>query len=313
MPRRPTARPPAPPPLPAIHLSRDYDRSLVAWHRREGHWVKVRPGASIDAAALNGPSSARVLALAGIAALLAQLTTDVVFSHTSAALLWDLPTERTPELTHVIEPGRARPDASPHVYRHRHRLRSDHVTTVHGVPVTSLERTVVDCATSESAAGGVIVADAALHRRADRRVCEQILAGMVGHRGVVRARAVLEAADDGAESAAESLVRVTLLAAGLPSPQTQVAVRTHLGTFWADLGWPEHRVLLEYDGRGKYSTAPMDVVLAEKRREDALLDAGWLLIRLTAEDLRDPDGLVRRVLQLLPTVQLHPQPLLAAR
>src|SRR5665647_3975642 len=52
-----------------------------------------------------------------------------------------------------------------------------------------------------------------------------------------------------AESPGESSARSVLLRAGLPVPQTQVRVDTPLGTFWSDLGWPEWRLLAEYDGR----------------------------------------------------------------
>lgn len=309
MARRPGTRPTPPPQLPHVHLARDHDRSVVAKHLRDGSWVQVRPGAAIDAALVQGPDSSRLLALAHIAALREQLAVGFVASHVTAALLWGLPTERTPTTTHLIEPGRARPEASPGVVRHRHELGPDDVTVVHGLRVTTLERTLVDCAMSEPAPAGMVIADAALHRGADRRLCERLLARMVGRRGVVRGRAVVEWADDGAESAAESLVRVALLAAGFPPPQTQVAVMTELGVFWGDLGWPERRLLIEYDGRAKYDDAPTEVMMAEKRREDALLDAGWRLLRLTVEDLRDLDRLVRRVRRLLPG-PLTPRPLL---
>lgn len=311
MPRRPDVQPPSRPTLPAIHLSRDHDRSVVAARRRDGSWVRVRPGASIDATALEGPEPGAVLVLARIAALADQLTPAAVISHASAAHLHGLPTRYTPTHTDVILPGRPRRLAHADVAAHHHRVEPGHVTTVEGVRVTTLERTVVDCAMSESGPGGLIVADAALHRDANLQICKQILSGMVGRRGVVRARAVLALADGGAESAGESLARAAVLAAGLPVPQTQVAVRTHLGTSWADLGWPEHRVLVEYDGRLKYAEAPLAVVLAEKRREDALLDAGWRLVRVTAEDLRDPDALARRVLRLLTGVRTDPRYLLA--
>jgi len=313
MPRRPGARPPARPALPTVHLSRDHHRAVVAELRRSKAWTRVRPGASIDTDLLRGPDSARLLALARIAALDRQLTADVVVSHTSAALLWGLPTLRVPATTHVIEPGHPRPSASPDVTRHRHRIDPADVTELDGIRVTTLERTVVDCTMSEPASGGLVVADAALHRGADREQCVRLLASMVGRRGVVRARAVLELADEGAESAGESLARHALLAAGLPRPVTQVPVTTRIGVFWGDVGWPEHRALVEYDGRGKYDGAGVDVVLAEKRREDALLDAGWRLARVTAEDLRRPEATALRVLRLLPGASLEPRPVLHTR
>ncbi|NCT92476.1 hypothetical protein GXB85_16185 [Cellulomonas sp. APG4] len=99
-----------------------------------------------------------------------------------------------------------------------------------------------------------------------------------------------------------------MLAIGLPRPETQVPVATRLGTYWADLGWPEARVLAEYDGEAKYTDASRDVVVREKRREDALLDEGWRMLRLTKDDLRHPATLTRRARPLFPGIPLTPRP-----
>lgn len=294
--------------LPHVHLARDHHRSVVAALVRDGTWVRVRRGAFVDAALLQTADHRRTLALARIAALRTQLTSDAVISHTSAALLWGLPTLRTPTVTHVVQSFRARSRASPDVVRHHQELAPDDVVTLRGIRVTSLERTLVDCAMSEPVRGGIVVADAALHRDADRERCEQLLAAQSGRRGVVRARLVLEHADGGAESAGESLSRVALLEIGLPRPQTQLPVATHLGTFWTDLGWPELRLLAEYDGRSKYEGQPADAVVGEKRREDALLDQAWRLLRLTKEDVGNRAALTARVRRTLPHVQLTPRP-----
>ncbi|MBO9553421.1 hypothetical protein [Cellulomonas sp.] len=82
---------------------------------------------------------------------------------------------------------------------------------------------------------------------------------------------------------------------GLPLPTTQVSVSTPAGTFWSDLGWPEWRVALEYDGRGKYAAEAGEAFIREKRRHDAIQDAGWRVVRATKEDLRGTT-LSRRVL-----------------
>lgn len=311
MPRRPGARPPGPPSLPQVHLARDGDPSTFAARLRDGTWTRIRPGAAVDPAVLAGPDGPRLLALARIAALAHQLDDDAVVSHVSAALVHGLPVRFTPATTHVIQPGRTRQAASPGVTQRYHGLAPEHATVVNGIRVTTLERTVVDCVMSETAPGGLVVADAALHRGADRARCARMLTSMAGRRGVVRGREVLAFADGGAESAGESLTRAVLLAAGLPAPETQIPVATHLGTFWGDLGWPKFRVLIEYDGRIKYANAPAEVLLAEKRREDALREAGWRVIRVTAEDLEQPELLIRRVLRLLPGVALDPRDLLA--
>jgi len=164
-------------------------------------------------------------------------------SHAPAALLWGLPLLRTPERTHVIV--RTRPAGrTSDVVRHRTDLPETHRTTHRGFAPTTLERTVVDCATT------------------------------------LRARAVLALADDGAEPPGESSARFVLLRAGLPEPETQVPVLTHLGTFWADLGWPAWRLLAEYDGRTQAPSCPLRAaetdVLTRDRRVHASVSHGYV-------------------------------------
>lgn len=268
---------------------------------RDGEWTRVRPGAYVDTpAGTDRHADARLLALARIASVVGSLTTPLVVSHSSAALLWGLPAPTTSRV-HIVQ-GTTPTGGAADVARHAHALAEDEHALVHGVPVTSATRTVVDCAMSLSPRAGLVVADAAVHAGVDRAACLDLVARMAGRRGVVRARAVLDLADDGAESPGESLARFVLLAAGLPRPTTQVPVETRLGTFWSDLGWPEWCLLAEYDGRSKYEAggSASEVVVAEKRRQDAIEDAGYRVLRLTKEDVQVPERLVARVVRAAP-------------
>jgi very-short-patch-repair endonuclease len=215
------------------------------------------------------------LALARLVALREQLTLPYVLSHESAALLWGLPVLMQPTRTHVIQRSRPTSRGAPDVIRHVTDVPEDQRTVHRGHPVTTLERTVVDCAMTLGAHGGLVVADAALH--------------------------------GGAESPGETSARFVLLRAGLPAPETQVAVSTRLGTFWADLGWREWRLLAEYDGRLKYGAAGMasEVVVQEKRRQEAIEEAGWRVLRLTKEDLHEPSQLIQRLARYLPPGSLE--------
>src|SRR5665648_739456 len=216
--------------------------------------------------------------------------------HAPAALVWGLPLLATPDRTHVIgvsNPARNGTD----IVRHVHELPAHHQTVHLGHPVTTLERTVVDCAMTMGPRASLVLADAALRVGVDRGDCARVLAGMQGRRGTPAARAILDLADDGAESPGESSARFVLLRAGLPVPQTQVRVHTHLGTFWSDLGWPEWRLLAEYDGRAKYEAngSASEAVIQEKRRQSAVEEADWRMLRITKEDVAQPATLVRRV------------------
>ena len=258
------------------------------------------------------------MALARLVAIREQLTSSVVVSHASAALLWGLPTVVLPRRPHLTVPYNPSGGARRDVVRHVRDLPDGHATSLLGFTVTTLERTVVDCTMALGPRAGLVIADAALRLGADRNGCREILATLGGHRGVVAARALIDLADDGAESAGESTARFVLLRAGLPAPQTQVCVVTHLGTFWSDLGWPEWRLLAEYDGRAKYeaSGTSSTVVIKEKRRQDAIEETGRRVLRITKEDVERPEHLVARVLRLAPSgvaARLRPRAALMSR
>ena len=69
----------------------------------------------------------------------------------------------------------------------------------------------------------------------------------------------------------------------------------------ADFGWEKFRTLGEFDGKEKYGRllkpgqTAADAVFAEKRREDALRDLGWQIVRWIWEDLYHPEELRRRL------------------
>jgi very-short-patch-repair endonuclease len=156
----------------------------------------------------------------------------------------------------------------------------------------------------------MVIVDAALHAGLDPDELATRAGTSGGRRGSARARAVLGLADGGAESPWETACRFTLLRAGFPVPQTQIPVETRLGTFWADLGWEEWRVLLEYDGRTKYAGREVEEFVREKRRHDAVVEAGWRMVHVTREDLRATGVFTSRVAALLPrvvTAQLRPR------
>jgi len=286
---------------------------------RDGLWLRARRGAYVDApppGTLRHDAD-RLLALARLTAIRDQLTTSVVVSHASAALLWGLPIVGLPRRPHVTIPYNPSGGPRRDIVRHVRALPERHATPLLGFTITTLERTVVDCAMALGPRAGLVIADAALRLGADRDECRGILATLAGHRGVVAARAVVDLADDGAESAGESIARFVLLRAGLPTPETQVRVSTHLGTFWADLGWPAWRLLAEYDGRAKYEAkgSAAAAVIEEKRRQDAIEETGNRVLRITKEDVVRPERLVARVLRLAPSgssTRLRPRAALTA-
>lgn len=321
-----------------MHLAVRSPRKYVAAQVCSGAWVRVRPGAFVERTYLHGvagdtpPRPAVVrhrTALAHVAAVIAQsrswqnrgASEDLVLSHESAALVWGLPVWRTPRVTHLCVRHSRSALAATDVVRHVRTIAPASLVDMGGFWITDLEQTVLDVACSRPAADGLVVADAALRAGADDGVLRRLVAAAAGRRGVVRAREIVELADGGAETAWESFTRLHALAYGLPAPTTQLAIASRLGDFRADMGWDELRLLLEFDGLVKYTALaggdPGRVVFEEKRREDAIVERGWRLLRLTRDDFHPVDLLFDRLDRVLPAAtrrSLTPRPhLLAAR
>jgi very-short-patch-repair endonuclease len=297
----------SPPGSTRLVLAGDVSRDDVRRAARDGTATRVRRGAYLLGTvrdASHDHAARRQLELARIEAVARQLPGEHVFSHESAALLWGLPLWNRPSTVHVVQrhvPGERR---AQDVARHRVALDLADVVVLGGRRVTSRERTVVDCVRSLPPREGLVLADAALRAGVSHDALIERITRTTG-RGLVRARGVLGVADRGAESPGESVVRYALLRHGLPAPTTQLPLRTRLGRFRADMGWEEWRLLVEFDGFVKYSELadgdPARVVFREKRRQDAIEEEGWRVLRVTAADLRDGAALVARVRRHIPS------------
>lgn len=268
---------------------------------RRGTVTRLRPGVYADAidSRLTEAHRAEHEHLLQLAAALAKLRTPSWASHTSAALLygcWVYRPGRRAEVTQ-LQPPDVRDRRDP-LRRHWTDLPPRDRTTLDGVPVTSLERTIVDCALTLPGEQAIGIAESGLRLGADRDLVDQILRESAGRRGVRSARRVLALADGIVESVGEARLRWIASDDGLSPLTAAVPVDTHLGVRWVDLGWPELRLGLEFDGAVKYSGAfgdPRRVLVEEKSRHDALVEAGWTLLRVTWDDLADKDRLLRRL------------------
>lgn len=273
---------------------------------RRGAYHPVEPSAGT---AIDAQREAR----RRIAALAAQLTTAMWFSHESAALIWDLAVVRLSDRTDLTQlyPQNARTDRD--VRRHCAELPVADRCQRGGLPVTCLERTVLDCAMSLPLDRGLVIADSALHGGLDVRRLVDRLGRLTGHRGVRRARTVLALTDARAESPGETLLRFVVAQAGLPQPELQIEVDSAIGTFRIDLGWSQRKLGIEFDGFVKYSSpdggTAAETVFAEKRRQDALEETGWKILRVTWSDLNHPEALTERIRRHLLSRQNPPREL----
>jgi hypothetical protein len=123
-----------------------------------------------------------------------------------------------------------------------------------------------------------------------------------GRRGLAKAIAALPMLDARAQSAPESVLRVRVVAEGLPPPEPQCPVFAADGRIIAhlDLGYRDYRVGLEHEGR--HHTEPRQFAI-DVDRHSALSAAGWLVVRSSAADLA---GGSKRVLGRLSDALVSP-------
>jgi hypothetical protein len=221
-------------------------------------------------------------------------------SHRSAALVHGLPLlGRAPDRPDLsVAPGATGDTAA--ALLHRARLRSHDVTSVNGIPVTSVARTLSDCARVSTTWAGVTAVDFALHERMvtddDLRDVWQMCKSWPGGK---RIEPVFELSDRLSESPLETCSRLAFVESGVPRPELQVEIRDVNGRFLgrADFYWDDQGVVGEADGRTKY--LDRDVLLSEKLRQERLEQAGLVVVRWGWDDLRRPDVLAQRVLRSL--------------
>jgi hypothetical protein len=114
-----------------------------------------------------------------------------------------------------------------------------------------------------------------------------------GRRGIRRARAALSLVNGGAESPRETWLRLLLIRAGFPAPQTQIPVYDDYGQLVAvlDMGWENIKLAVEYEG--DHHRTDRRQFNKDIGRLEALTDLGWIDVRVTAEDTEG--GVIARV------------------
>ncbi len=225
-----------------------------------------------------------------------------VYSHSSAARLHGLRTWGCGSEVHIsygYSPGSA--GHAPGVVPHRQSLAPHEVLLVRigplCVPVTSLERTILDCARYFTLEQSVIIGDHGVNRGVSLEALKEQLAASPIKRGAARARQSLATLDPQSESAGESRTRVFLAGSNLPLPELQVVISTRHGEYRVDFAWRQYKLILEFDGWGKYfNYRPTPEVLAnERQREKDLMEQGWQFIRIGWADFKDPVALEARI------------------
>jgi hypothetical protein len=174
------------------------------------------------------------------------------------------------------------------------RLAYDEIDIVAGTAATTPLRTALDLACWYPTTTAVAALDD-LVRTTELKIpdVELLAARYRGRRGIERARTSLNLVDAGAQSPKESWLRLVLIQAGLPRPQTQIPVCNDFGdaVAYLDMGWDDVMVAVEYDGeQHRYDRRQFTW---DVRRLEMIERRGWILVRVVAGDR--PAEVVRRV------------------
>ncbi|MCH9700005.1 MAG: hypothetical protein K0U76_01225 [Actinomycetia bacterium] len=164
-------------------------------------------------------------------------------------------------------------------------ISEDEVCVIDGMRVTTAGRTAVDLARRYPLDTAVAAIDAlARATRLETAEIESAARRHPGRQGRKRALNVLSLVDRGAESPRETWLRLVVVRAGYPRPETQLPVCNEYGALIGivDLGWRDPKIAMEYEG--KHHRMSRERFDKDIRRIDEMREQGWNVIRVTAMD-----------------------------
>lgn len=233
-----------------------------------------------------------------------RLPPDVFFSHTTAARLWGMPlppsATRDARLDISVAAGSRAPHAAG-IRGHALAVGTTQVERLSDIRLTNPARTWCDLASILDLHDLVAAGDFVIQRRlpiARRQELAAIARSFAGRRGATMIRTCLPLLSDRSESAPESVLRVILQLAGLPTAQVNhVLVDSVTGReMRTDLAFPEFMVVIEYQGDYHRTQRQWRADMTRRSRLEAV---GWYVMEVNADDLRNPTELVERVLRVL--------------
>ena len=170
---------------------------------------------------------------------------------------------------------------------HRDKLVDDEVCVLDGMAATTPARTAFDLGRRGRLEVAVIRLDAlACATRLQRKHVDPLLERHRGARGIVQLRQAVDLMDAGAESPQETRTRLLLINAGFPRPKTQIVICNEYDEFVAriDMGWPEWRVGVQYDGPQHWTDPARHALDIDQQAELQALD--WRIVRVSRDLLR---------------------------
>jgi very-short-patch-repair endonuclease len=202
-----------------------------------------------------------------------------VLSHRSAAELWGLIPGFTGLIHLTVSVRRRRPD----ILLHRSNVPDDERTEVDGIPVTTVPRTILDCAPAMTERQlERLINEADVLRLYDHLSLPTLLhryPRRPGSRKLSVALTKRNAGNTRTRSDLEELLIELADELGLRRPETNVILVIDGETFEIDALWRVERVAVELDSRQFHDT-PL-AFERDRRRDRKLSAAGWRPVRIT--------------------------------
>jgi hypothetical protein len=273
---------------------------------REGpdRLVRVGPNAFVRAVDWDA-AGPRTRYVTRVRARLARLGEPATASHQSAMALLGLPSLHAwPDEVHVTVPRSRYRSRTRGLVLHTRPLGPSEIVPSGSALVTTVPRTVVDVALTGDVRAAVALADSALRTGTTMLDLRRALDVHPTARGRRAAELVFDLADGRSGSPAESFARVVFRELGLPEPVLQQELVVGGRRIVVDFWFPEQGVVVEVDGRAKYTQArylagrsPTEVFLDEKRRQEAVLTVPDVrrVVRVEWRDLHEPAPLAHRL------------------
>lgn len=240
-------------------------------------------------------------------ALLGSMPPGSAFSHVTALKLLKLPIPDVlakDQRIHVTSSQeRSRSQSSRTVNHHLDAHDPGEPFIVSGLPIIRPGWAWVQECQRISDSDAVLIADGMMRRQHPLETpesLEELLGSVRNIRGVIRARNALELAEPNTDSPMETLTRLLLVLAGLPTPDVNPEIFDDSGQYVcrSDLVYWQWRVVVEYDGdvhRTDRATWQRD---NEKRRH--LAELGFYPIYVTADDVyKRPKEIIAHVRKAL--------------
>jgi very-short-patch-repair endonuclease len=223
---------------------------------------------------------------------------EALLSHRSAADLWGLRRDPRSSLDVTAPNRRGRIPAGIDAHRDGSIVFADRAV-VHGIPCTSLARTLLDLAAVVSFWElRKAVAEAEVLRLLDVSEVRKLIRRSRGRRGVARLRCCIDELRPSTRRTRSELEREFLRRCeqvGLPEPEVNVPLDVEGIRLRPDFLWRDARLILEADSRKYHDTG--SAFELDRSREQRFYAAGWQVVRCTWRQVEVEPGLLLRSLR----------------